>query len=66
MEKSQDSVRQQNKIYYELKARELLEKRDDEISLAMAKMLLKNLNKRVEDMMPSPTPNGQKSIQPAP
>jgi hypothetical protein len=50
-------VRQQNKIYYELKARELLEKKDDEISLAMAKMLLKNLNKRVEDMMPSPTPN---------
>ena len=27
---------------------------DDDIALAMAKMLLKNLNKKLEDMLPSP------------
>jgi len=38
-----------------LKARELLEKRDqDYISFAMAKMLLKNLKKKIEDFLPSP------------
>jgi len=44
-----------------MKARELLEKRDDEISLAMAKMLLKNLNLKISDVMPSPSKTIQKA-----
>ncbi len=42
-EKNQQAVRQQNKIYYELKAKELLENRDQDFtSTSLAKMLVKN------------------------
>lgn len=58
--KSQEAAHQQNKIYYEMKARELLEKREDEISFAMAKMLLKNLNLKISDVLPSPLKGQQK------
>jgi hypothetical protein len=43
-----------------MKARELLEKREDEISFAMAKMLLKNLNLKISDVLPSPNKGKQK------
>jgi hypothetical protein len=43
-----------------MKARELLEKREDEISFAMAKMLLKNLNLKISDVLPSPLKGQQK------
>ena len=55
MAKNQEVTRQQNKIYYEMKARELLEKRDqDDVGFALAKILLKNLNMKIEDFLPSP------------
>jgi hypothetical protein len=50
MAKAQAQVELQNKHYYEMRAVELLDKKDDEISQAMAWMLLKELNMRVEDM----------------
>ena len=43
-----------------MKARELLEKREDEFSFAMAKMLLKNLNLKISDVLPSPLKGQQK------
>lgn len=43
-----------------MKARELLEKREDEFSFAMAKMLLKNLNLKISDVLPSPNKGKQK------
>ena len=43
-----------------MKARELLEKREDEISFAMAKMLLKNLNLKISDVIPSPNKGSHK------
>lgn len=58
----QDITKQQSRYYYEAKARELLDKQDqDEINYEMARMLLRELNMKVEDFMPSPaqrkTPN---------
>jgi len=50
-----ETVKHQNKIYFELKARELLEKRDhDEVSQALGHILLDYLNMKVSDVLPSP------------
>ena len=48
-------VKNQNKNYFESKARELLEKRkDDSLSLASANLLFKSLNMKIENFLNSP------------
>jgi FtsZ-binding cell division protein ZapB len=47
-----------------MRAIELFDKKDDEISQAMARMLIKELDMRVEDMQPCATP-AQNKVQPA-
>lgn len=64
LQKAEATVDQQNKHYYEMRAIELFDKKDDEISQAMARMLIKELDMRVEDMQPSATP-AQNKVQPA-
>jgi hypothetical protein len=50
-----DQVKQQNKAYFESKARELLDRRkDDNISLASANLLFKSLNLKMENFLNSP------------
>lgn len=50
-----DAVKSQNKIYFEMKAREYLSKsEEDDLAFAMAKMLCESLNLKVEDFLPSP------------
>lgn len=52
-----NSVKQQNKIYFESKARELLERRkEDNLSLASANLLFKSLNLKMENFLTSPLP----------
>ena len=51
------SVKLQNKIYFENKARELLERRkEDSLSFAAANLLFKNLNLKMENFLTSPLP----------
>jgi hypothetical protein len=51
------NVKLQNKIYFENKARELLERRkEDSLSLAAANLLFKNLNLKMENFLTSPLP----------
>ena len=48
-------VKMQNKVYFESKARELLDRRkDDNLSLAAANLLFKSLNLKMENFLTSP------------
>ena len=50
-----NAVKNQNKIYFETKARELLERRkEDNLSLAAANLLFKSLNLKIENFLTSP------------
>jgi hypothetical protein len=50
-----NSVKSHNKVYFESKARELLERRkDDNLSLATAKLLVQSLNLKMENFINSP------------
>lgn len=50
-----NSVKQESKVYFEAKARELLERRkDDSLSLAAANLLFKSLNLKMENFLNSP------------
>lgn len=50
-----DQIKGQNKVYFESKAREFLERRkDDNISLASANLLFKSLNMKMENFITSP------------
>jgi hypothetical protein len=50
-----NNVKSHNKVYFESKARELLERRkDDNISLASANLLFKSLNMKMEHFLTSP------------
>ena len=60
--KSKKSAELQNKHYYEMRVHELREKKDDEISLSMARMLMKELNMRVDDLK-STTPIARNKLQ---
>ena len=58
-----NSVRDQNKVYFENKARELLERRkEDNLSYAAANLLFKSLNLKIENFLTSPL-ESQKSIK---
>lgn len=51
-----NTVKAQNKIFYEAKARELLDKRkSDSLSLASANLLFKSLNMKPESIIAAPT-----------
>ena len=53
-------MKQQNKIYFENKARELLDRRKtDNLSLAFANLLFKSLNLRIENFLNSPLKKGE-------
>ena len=52
-----NNVKQQNKIYFESKARELLDRRkEDNLSFAAANLLFKSLNMKMENFLTSPLP----------
>ena len=58
-----NAVKNQNKIYFENKARELLERRkEDNLSLAAANLLFKSLNTKMENFLTSPL-ESQKSLK---
>ena len=60
MNKKIDDVMQHNKVYFETKALDLLDKRkDDNISLASANLLFKSLNMKMENFLNSPQPGKQ-------
>jgi len=46
------------------KAKEYLDKKDDPISFAQAKLLLKKLGKEVKDMLPDHTPTQARDVPP--
>lgn len=55
MDNNINAVKLQNKIYFENKARDLLERRkEDSLSLAAANLLFKNLNLKIENFLTSP------------
>ena len=60
-----EEVKQQNKVYFESKARELLERRkEDGVSLAAANLLFKSLNLKIENFLNSPMEtNKEKSLK---
>ena len=63
MNKKIDDVMQHNKVYFETKALDLLDKRkDDSISLASANLLFKSLNMKMENFLNSPQP-GKQSVK---
>jgi len=50
-----NNVKSQNKVYFESKARELLDRRkEDNLSLAAANLLFKSLNMKMENYLSSP------------
>ena len=50
-----NNVKSSNKVYFESKAREFLERRkEDNISLASANLLFKSLNMKMEHFLTSP------------
>ena len=50
-----NAVKNQNKVYFESKAKELLERRkEDNLSLACANLLFKSLNMKMENYLSSP------------
>ena len=55
MDQKIESVKNESEIYFEAKARELLERRkDDSLSLAAANLLFKSLNLKMENFLNSP------------
>lgn len=63
-QKNIDQVRVSNEHFYMMKAKEYLDKKDDPISFAQAKLLLKKLNKEVKDMLPDHTPTQARDVPP--
>jgi hypothetical protein len=53
--KNQAIISSQNECYFESKARMWIkENSEDQTQIALLKMLLKNINKKIEDFLPSP------------